>query len=124
MQLAGQFKQAGILKETPAPSASGGEATSAPAEQRPERINAQPTSLESLEQQMASLLRRSEKNCDWSLIPGSCRLIGPRDDQSFLFISLGPRTEIPTNVLPPAAIRQLGLWSLAPRSVATRSARN
>jgi hypothetical protein len=61
MQLAGQFKQAGILKETPAPSASGGEATSAPAEQRPERINAQPTSLESLEQQMASLLRRSDK---------------------------------------------------------------
>jgi hypothetical protein len=64
MQMAGQFKQAGILKETPTPPASGGEvreSTSARAEPRPERsTNTQPTSLESLEQQMASLLRRSD----------------------------------------------------------------
>ena len=65
MQMAGQFKQAGILKETPTPPASGGvvrESTSARAEPGPERsTNTQPTSLESLEQQMASLLRRSDK---------------------------------------------------------------
>ena len=64
-QMAGQFKQAGILKETPTPPAAGGEArelTSARAEPGLERnTNTQPTSLESLEQQMASLLRRSDK---------------------------------------------------------------
>ena len=64
-QIAGAFKQAGILKEAPAPPASGGEArtaaTPARAEPRPERTNSQPTSFESLEQQMASLLRRSDK---------------------------------------------------------------
>ena len=61
-QIAGAFKQAGILKEAPAPPASGGEARTAAIPARaPERTNSQPTSFESLEQQMASLLRRSDK---------------------------------------------------------------
>jgi hypothetical protein len=61
-QLAGQFKQAGILKENPAPPASNGDAKEArPVRAEPGRTDPLPTSLDSLEQQMASLLRRSEK---------------------------------------------------------------
>ena len=62
MQLAGQFKQAGILKENPAPPASNGDAKEArPVRAEPGRTDPLPTSLDSLEQQMASLLRRSDK---------------------------------------------------------------
>jgi hypothetical protein len=61
-QLAGQFKQAGILKENPAPPASNGDAKEArPVRAEPGRTDPLPTSLDSLEQQMASLLRRSDK---------------------------------------------------------------
>jgi hypothetical protein len=62
-QLAGQFKQAGILKENPAPASNGGakEARPVRAEPEPGRADPQPMSLDSLEQQMAILLRRSEK---------------------------------------------------------------
>ena len=65
MQMAGAFKKAGILKEPPAPSGSSGDAREAPparAEPPPERTNAKPASpYDSLEQQMASLLRRPDK---------------------------------------------------------------
>ena len=61
-QLAGQFKQAGILKENPAPPASNGDAKEArPVRAEPGRTDPLPTSLDSLEQQMASLLRGSDK---------------------------------------------------------------
>jgi hypothetical protein len=68
MQMAGQFKQAGILKETSAPPASGGDAREArptSAEPRPERTDAKPAAgkspYDSLEQEMASLLGRPDK---------------------------------------------------------------
>jgi hypothetical protein len=64
MQLAGVFKQAGILKENLAPPASNGgakEARPVRTEPEPGRTNPEPTSLDSLEHQMASLLRRSDK---------------------------------------------------------------
>ena len=62
MQMAGQFKQAGILKETSAPTASNGDAKEArPVRAEPGRTDPLPTSLDSLEQQMASLLRGSDK---------------------------------------------------------------
>jgi hypothetical protein len=68
MQMAGAFKQAGILKETPAPPASGGdasEARSARAEPRQERTEAKPAAgkspYASLEQDLASLLGRFDK---------------------------------------------------------------
>jgi hypothetical protein len=61
-QIAGQFKQAGILKENPAPPASNGDAKEArPVRAEPGRTDPLPTSLDSLEQQMASLLRGSDK---------------------------------------------------------------
>ena len=63
-QLADQFKQAGILKESPAPPASNGgakEARPVRAEPQPGRTDPLPTSLDSLEQQMARLLRGSDK---------------------------------------------------------------
>jgi hypothetical protein len=61
-QLAGQFKQAGILKESPALPASNGDAKEArPVRAEPGRSDPLPTSLDSLEQQMASLLRGSDK---------------------------------------------------------------
>jgi hypothetical protein len=63
MQMAGRFKQAGILNETPAPPASGGdarEARPADAEPRPGRTDAKlaagKSPYDSLEQEMASLL--------------------------------------------------------------------
>jgi len=65
IQIAGQFKQAGILKENPAPPASTGRAQRArPVQAEPPELagtDGQPTALDSLEQQMASLLRRSDK---------------------------------------------------------------
>ncbi|HET9534846.1 MAG TPA: hypothetical protein VFP43_05825 [Mesorhizobium sp.] len=62
--MADQFKQAGILKESPAPPASNGgakEARPVRAEPQPGRTDPLPTSLDSLEQQMARLLRGSDK---------------------------------------------------------------
>jgi hypothetical protein len=68
MQLAGRFKQAGILKETSAPPASGSDAREArPAlvEPRPERTDGKPAAgkspYASLEQDLASLLGRRDK---------------------------------------------------------------
>ena len=61
-QLADQFKQAGILKESPTPPASNGDAKEArPVRAELGRTDPLPTSLDSLEQQMASLLRGSDK---------------------------------------------------------------
>ena len=60
-QLAGQFKQAGILKENPAPPASNGDTKEARPVRAEPRTDPLPTSLDSLEQQMASLLRGSDK---------------------------------------------------------------
>jgi hypothetical protein len=75
MQMGGAFKQAGILKETPAPRASGEDApkaheapTATRAEPRPEHADAKPAagkspydSLQSIEQEMAGLLGRHDK---------------------------------------------------------------
>jgi hypothetical protein len=65
MQIAGAFKQAGILKETPAPPASGGDGREARPATRPERTDAQPAAgkspYDSFELELASLLGRPEK---------------------------------------------------------------
>ena len=68
MQMAGRFKQAGILKETSAPTASGGdasEARSARAEPRQEHTDAKPATgkspFDSIEQDLTSLLSRFDK---------------------------------------------------------------
>jgi hypothetical protein len=67
-QMAGRFKQAGILKETSAPPASGSdarEARPARAQPRTERTDGKPAAgrapYDSLEQEMASLLGRPDK---------------------------------------------------------------